>query len=263
MFKGFNIKYPEYEVITPQTLQSFTVRTLNVMDEERLKGSLLTPTKITDHLNKCLYESLVTKPPEITDFKSFLQRVSLKDRDALLYGLYHITYEEIRNYDIKCPQCKKDYPVTIKASDTFSITPYETGANIFEKRIRVALPKSPGVTAIIRQPNMEDESNALKNLAGTVGYTVEAVIETLIIDKFEQDIEQMLEPNTITDRRDIIDAYRSLPAKDKRVIYEQYQEEFGKYSIALKMKSFCPSCGAEDLVSIDLVENFFRMVYAS
>ena len=89
MFKGFNLKYPEYEVITPQTKLSFTVRSLNVQEEERLKGSILTPQKITEHLNKCLYESLVTKPEVIKDFKTFLENVTLKDRDALLYGLYH------------------------------------------------------------------------------------------------------------------------------------------------------------------------------
>ena len=55
MFKGFDVKYPEYEVITPQTKLSFTVRSLNVREEERLKGSLMTPTKIHEHLNKCIY----------------------------------------------------------------------------------------------------------------------------------------------------------------------------------------------------------------
>jgi len=29
-FKGFAVQYPEYEVITPQTKQSFTLRSLNV-----------------------------------------------------------------------------------------------------------------------------------------------------------------------------------------------------------------------------------------
>ena len=45
-FKGFNIKYPEYEVITPHTNLSFTLRSLNVQEEETLKGSLVTPQKI-------------------------------------------------------------------------------------------------------------------------------------------------------------------------------------------------------------------------
>jgi len=62
MFQGFNIKYPEYEVITPQTNLSYHVRSLNVQEEERLKASFLTPTKANDHLNKCIYDSFVKRP---------------------------------------------------------------------------------------------------------------------------------------------------------------------------------------------------------
>jgi len=108
MFTGFNIKYPEYEVITPQTKLSYNVRSLTVQEEERLKGSLLSPMH-------------TKKPDHITDYESFLKNTTLKDRDALLYGLYHITYENIRNFDVSCTSCGKTYPITVKVSDTFNI----------------------------------------------------------------------------------------------------------------------------------------------
>ena len=76
-FTGFNIAYPEYEVITPQTNQSYTLRSLSVSEEERLKGSLITPTKIADHLNKCLFESIVNKPKSIKDMDDFLKNITL------------------------------------------------------------------------------------------------------------------------------------------------------------------------------------------
>jgi len=262
MFTGFNLKYPEYEVITPQTKKSFTIRTLNVQEEERLKASLITPAKITEHLNKCIYEALVQKPESVTEFSSFLKTTTLKDREALLYGLYHITYEDIRNYDIKCGSCKKDYPVTVKASDIFNINPYP-GDDILTKKVKVSLPMSPGVSCLIRQPVLQDEIESIKSLSGTPGYTMDLLSETLIIENFEQNIEAQLELSTITDKVDIISAYQSLPAKDKRVIYEKYNEEFGQYNVTLKMKSFCNFCGTEEVSTIDLVENFFRMVYSS
>jgi hypothetical protein len=261
-FTGFNLKYPEYEVITPQTHLSFTTRTLNVQDEERLKGSLMTPTKVTEHLNKCIYETLVKKPDTITEFKDFLKLVTLKDRDTLLYGLYHITYEDIRNYDIKCKNCKKDFSVTVAASDTFNFNPYP-GEDILTKRVKVELPKSKGVVAYIKQPTLEDEMNAIKSMSSRPGTTMDIITETLIIERFEQDIEAATEPLVINARLDIIDAYRTLPAKDKREIYEKFNEEFGKYETSLKMQVFCQHCGTEDIVNIDLVENFFRMVYSS
>ena len=123
-FTGFNVPYPEYEVITPHTHLSFTLRSLTVQEEERLKGSMLTPASTTEHLNKCLYEAIVKKPDKIKEYKDFLNNLTLKDRDTLLYGLYHITYEEIRNYDITCKSCRKEFPVTVSASDTFNFIPY-------------------------------------------------------------------------------------------------------------------------------------------
>lgn len=262
MFTGFNLKYPEYEVLTPHTKKSFTVRSITVQEEERLKGSLMTPSKITEHLNKCIYESVVIKPDTIKEFKDFLQQTTLKDRDALLYGIYHITYEDIRNYDIKCSNCRKDFPVTVKASDTFNFNAYPS-EDILLKRVKIDLPKSVGVSVWIKQPTLEDEVNAVRSMSSRPGTTMDVITETLIIEKFEQDIEKAVEPTIYSDRIDIVDAYRSLPAKDKRAIYEKYNEEFGKYGIELKMQVFCQHCGTEDVVNIDLVENFFRMVYSS
>jgi len=261
-FTGFNLKYPEYEVITPHTHLSFTVRTLNVQDEERLKGSLMTPIKVIEHLNKCIYETIVKKPDSIKEYKDFLKLLTLKDRDALLYGLYHITYEDIRNYDVKCKNCKKDFSVTVSASDTFNYLPYP-GEDVLTRRIRVDLPKSPGISAWIKQPTLEDEMDTSKKMSSRPGTTLDIITETLIIEKFEQEMESMVDPAIITERIDIIDAYRSLPAKDKREIQEKYKEEFGKYGTELKMQVFCQHCGTEDIVEIDLVDNFFRMVYSS
>jgi len=262
MFKGFNIKYPEYEVITPQTGLSFTVRSLNVSEEESLKGSLLTPQKITNHLNSCIYDSIEKKPVHIKDYKSFLQKTTLKDRDALLYGLYHISYEDIRNYDITCSSCRKEYPVTVKASETFNYTPYPS-KDILTRLVKVPLPMSPGVSAYIRQPTLFDESESIKFLGSRPNTTTETITEILIIQKFTQDVDTEKQAAEYTDQNDILDAYRTLPAKDKRAIHEKYQDEFGKYGILLKMRTFCTHCGHDETVDIDLVSQFFRMVYSS
>lgn len=260
MFRGFDIKYPEYEVITPQTGVSFHVRSLNVQEEERLKGSLLTPSKINEHLNRCLFDACVKKPSSISNFDDFLKKTTLKDRDALLYGLYHITYEEIRNYDVSCGACRKEYPVTVQASSTFDMNPYP-GQEIVGKEATVELPISKGVIATIKQPTLFDEMTALKSFGAAVSANMDMVTETLIVVRFQHDPP---EGDTIiySDREDVMDAYKSLPAKDKRAIYAKYKDEFGQYGISLKMRSNCPHCGNDEIMDIDLVENFFRMVHS-
>lgn len=260
MFKGFDIKYPEYEVVTPQTGESYHVRSLNVQEEERLKGSLLTPAKINDHLNKCIFEACVKLPQSVINYDMFLKKVTLKDRDALLYGLYHITYEEIRNYDITCGSCKRDYPVTVQASSTFDMNPYP-GTDILQKEVQVSLPVSIGVEAFIKQPTLFDEMIALKTMGPAVATNIDLLTETLILCRFQHSPEQG-DTVVYSDREDVIDAYRSLPSKDKRAIYSKYKDEFGQYGINLKMRSSCSHCGNEEIIDIDLVENFFRMVHS-
>ncbi|MFW9871855.1 MAG: hypothetical protein ACFFG0_02050 [Candidatus Thorarchaeota archaeon] len=259
MFKGFDIKYPEYEVITPQTNMSYNVRSLNVQEEERLKGSLLTPVKVNEHLNKCIWDSLSKKPEEIKTYDDFIKKTTLKDRDALLYGLYHITYEEIRNYDVLCGVCRKQYPVTVQASSTFNINPYP-GNDILNKVATVELPISKNVTTFIKQPTLFDELQHFKS-GGISANNMDLLMETLIITKFQY---QPNEGDTViySDREDIVDAYRTLPARDKRSIYKDFREKFGKYGIVLKMQSKCIHCSEVEEIDIDLVENFFRMVHS-
>ncbi|MGD2071936.1 MAG: hypothetical protein PVG65_00395 [Candidatus Thorarchaeota archaeon] len=259
MFKSFNTKYPEYEVITPQTHNSYHLRSLNVQEEERLKASFLTPAKITEHLNKCIYDSLVSKPKIITSYDDFLKNVTLKDRDALVYGLYHITYEEIRDYEVMCPRCAKSYPVRINASETFNMNEYPE-KDILKKKINVELPMTPGVSAIVRQPSLFDEMSAYKTLGAQPNANADIITETLVIDSFEQ-IPEEGDKVIYDGRGDIVDAYLTLPARDKRKIHASYKKAFGQYGVFLKMKSYCVHCGEEDLVDLDLVQNFFRMVY--
>jgi hypothetical protein len=261
-FTGFNTKYPEYEVITPQTKLSFNVRSLNVQEEENLKGSLVTPMKVAEHLNKCLYDVITKKPDSIKDYDNFLRTLTLKDRDALLYGLYHITYEDIRNYMVKCGKCGKEHAVTVKASDTFNFIAYP-GENILSQRILVKLPITKTVSAIVKQPSLFDEIIALKQYASRPGTSIEMVVATLIIEKFEEQRDDLKDPVIYDDRGDIIDAYLSLAPKDKREIHAKYEEEFGKYAISLKMQSFCVACSNSEVIELDLVDNFFRSIYSA
>lgn len=258
-FTGFQIKYPEYEIITPQTKKSFTFRSLTVSEEERMKGSMVTASKIAEHLNSCIFDSMVRRPDDIKTMQDFVKKTTLKDRDALLYALYHITYEEIRNYEVSCSSCNKTYSVTVKASKTFNYNQYP-GDDILTNRIKVDLPITKGVSVYVRQPTLEDELVSTKELGQRPDMNLDIITETLIIDRFEQEMEGK-DPKVYKNRVDIIDAYKAIAARDKRVIYKTYEQAFGKYGISLKMKSYCSSCGNEDSFDIDLVENFFRAMY--
>jgi hypothetical protein len=262
MFKGFDVKLPEYEVVTPQTGLSYHVRSLNVREEEVLKASFLTPKKANDHLNKCIFDSFAKKPDEIKNYDSWLKATTLKDRDALLYGLYHITYEDIRNYDVTCGNCQKNYSVTVKASETFNYIPYKGKEPILEVRHDTELPVTKTVFVTLKQPTLWDEVLALRTTNVEAPGSLDVLTETLIIEKFYQTKPEGGDSVVYSAREDIIDAYRSLAARDKRHLYSEYRKKFGQYGIELKMVSGCQHCQAEELINIDLVGNFFRMVYS-
>lgn len=259
MFMGFKQKYPEYEVITPQTNQSFRLRSLTVQEEERMKGSLLSPSVVTDHLNRCIYDCLVVKPETIRSYEDFISRCSMKDRDALLYGLYHITYEEVRNYDVMCGSCRKTHPITLKISEAFSMNPFPGDRDILSESSDVTLPVLTNVFVTIRQPTLKDEVQAMKT-AGNNGKLLDVLTETMIIKSITESGET--EDSTVySSREDIVDAYRALPPNDKRAIFNEYRDKMGQYGIELKTRVNCVHCGEEEMLDLDLVDNFFRMVH--
>jgi len=259
MFTGFQHKLPEYEVKTPHTNQSFTLRSMTVQEEERIKGSMLSPSAVTDHLNRCIFDCVIQKPKGIVSFEDFLDKCTLKDRDALLYGLYHITYEEVRNYDVTCGSCGKSHAITIKASETFSMNAFPEDKNILGERFQVNLPVMNSVFATIRQPTLKDEADAMKT-AGSNSQLLDIMTETLIIESLMENVDGN-DSAIYSTREDIVDAYRSLPPNDKRAIFKEYKDKLGSYGIELKMRTTCIHCGDEEEIDLDLVDNFFRMVH--
>ena len=255
-FVGFNIQYPEYEIITPQTKYSYTVRSLTVSEEEKLRSSYLTANRVQDHLNRCIFNTLVQKPEHIATYEDFLLNTTIHDRDALLYGIYHISYGEVRNYEIECLNCDDKQKVNINISDIFAVEMYP-GDNVVQKRLKIELPKSKGVFVYIKQPTLKDEMRIVASLGKRPGVNAEILPEIGIIDKFEQEFEDG-SMTTYEDLSDIYDAYTSLLAMDRREIYDRYAEEFGKYSISLVFKSVCQKCGNVDEHNISLSQSFFR-----
>ena len=263
IFNGFNIEYPEYSIITPQTLLEFSIRALTVEEEEILKGSLVTENRLADHLNSVIYKCIVKKPESIKTFEDFMNKITIKDRDALMYGLYHSSFKDIHNYDTKCPKCDitnsvkidflKSFKAVLWADDTKSICDHE---------IKVKFEIAKNITAVIKQPMLVDEYELMKTLKFATPETKEMSMSLLIINRFEID-----KPNaktaveTIEDRDNILMGYKELPSTDRKLIDKAYDKEFGKYGVDIESIIRCKKCGNEDKISIDLVSQFFRAMY--
>ena len=65
----------------------------------------------------------------------------------------------------------------------------------------------------------------------------------------------------LAERKDIYEGYKQLPAADRYLIENAYNEKFNKYGVELRCKVYCQFCKNEDIVSLDLVRQFFRTIY--
>lgn len=261
IFTGFKIPYPEYLVITPQTVQEFTIRSLTVQEEETLKASMLTPNKLPDHLNSVIYSCLVKKPETIKTFDDFLNNITIKDRDALMYGLYHVTYKDIHNYDVTCSACNNINPVKINFLKSMKANLWPNKDSVLKKEVKVPLEIAKSISAIVVQPKLIDESVMIKENAFATDAVRDMYMDLLTIKRFEIDVPESKAPDTIEDRENILLGYKQLPSTDRKLIDKAYAENFGIYNLNVQSIVRCQKCGSEEEVIIDLVRQFFRSIY--
>lgn len=259
-FTGFEIANPEYEVITPQSLLDFTVRSMTVAEEEKLKASLLTARKIPMHLNDVIWDCLVKRPDSIKTIEDFKHKITVKDRDALLYGMYHITYKDDNNYEVRCPKCGHDHTVKLLLSKVFKMKAFGgKPLEILNARNKVTLERAMNAVAILRQPTLADEQSVLDDMLFQTPQNIEMGMEMLPIDRFI--IEKPGQPpQEVIGSDNIFNAYKSLPASDRKLINKTYVESFGQYEIDMTFEAGCPSCNQASDYEFDLVNQFFRSV---
>jgi hypothetical protein len=312
LFNGFNKnKFPSYSVITPQTGYTFDVRMLSVEETNNLKHALLTPNSAAMHVNKVLWESVKTAPEGINTYEEFLKKLTLLDREAIIYGIYHSTFGNTKDFRVICPKCEQPTDIKFNLDDTFSMLPYPKSKSMKEsykiakavegdkvtdsdiekaieedeaKKIEKLKKKVSGedsdedsiinkiipvelkyseVTAYIKSPTMWDEEEMLRNCSYVDNTHIDALTETLIIDKFEY-INETGHKLELTKREDILKGYETLPLLDKKQLATEHNEQFSKYRINLESTWVCSkhSCRNKNQFYLNVSDQFFRMVQA-
>lgn len=271
-FAGYNIKYPEYEVITPQRKQSFTLRTLTTSEEEVLKGSILTPIEITQHLADVLWNCIIKKPDDIKTFDDFIHKVTLRDRDCLVYGLFNATYKDTQSFSVTCPACNFKNKIKIDMEKGFNYTLWDKETDCLETKIDIPLEILKGVTCVIKIPVIADEIELSKNTLNISQEDSQLMTDLLMVSHFKlpDSIEktkdkdgneiEVKKENLLTEREKILQAYKVLPSYDRKLINKRYFEELDKYHISVNAKYTC-RCGNEQEVRIDATRQFFQSLF--
>lgn len=129
IFKGFKLKYRSYHVITPQTGLLFDVRGLTVSEVDRIRNSSLIPSKVRSIINQVVYDVLQEKPKHIKNINDFKKSITLKDREALLYGIYHSTWANNKEFIGQCGSCGEEQVLKVHIDKMFNINPYPFSEN--------------------------------------------------------------------------------------------------------------------------------------
>jgi len=164
-FRGFQFDLPSYTVITPQTGETFNVRSLTVLEVNKLKTSLVTPSKAHALVNDMLWTCLQNKPDHMKNSEGFKKAVSTLDREALLYGLYHVTFGDDREFHVVCTSCGNEQLIQIQLSRVFKMNAY---------------PGSEGVKASYKVARAVDEADPDPEIEEAIAAEKQATSESAV-----------------------------------------------------------------------------------
>lgn len=135
--KRLRYEYPHFTVICPQTGYTFDVRTLNVQEVNQLKGSMMVQSKTPSLINKIIWGAIESKPDEIVDLNTFKQMVTLRDREAILYGIYCSTFGDEEEFKVVCKNCEHEEPIKVSMEKLFTMNAYP-GSESMKNSYKVA-----------------------------------------------------------------------------------------------------------------------------
>lgn len=263
IYKGADIVYPVFNIITPQTKHNFVMKSLTVQDEELLRTSSLTTGSMASHINKVLF-SCITECSDkevIKDIETFQKNITTLDREALLFGLYVSSYgSDYSVEEYSCHNCQ-DKPInglkTINLAELVTEAPYEgKPGEILKKRTNIHLDIS-GIDIVVKLPTIQDEiecgslSNEFKN-------------QVLIIDNFsvpEKGTDSVDSKQIYYEKENIERMFKSLPVRDRKKIFKNFEKDFLQNRFDIKKELKCNKCGTTNIIRIEIFQEFFRMVH--
>jgi len=257
MFTGFQIQVPEIAVPLPQSGKTYRIRSLRLGEEASTKSSLFgSALPIVNKLNQLVYQSIMDE--DKPSFEDFLRTTSTKDRDALVLGLYQVTYGNeytMNDYTCSNPQCGQKYSLKTYLSDGLVMERFETGDLM---SIKKDIQLEDNLFAVIKQASLEDEVAIMK----ATDENDKMLDFYLKIDKFKYSDKDnnTLELSLLDKTIDFIVGCNQLLPRHKKLVNTTYAENFGKFGVRVDVAYTCPHCGQDEKFVLDFVKQFFLLV---
>ena len=115
--------------------------------------------KIEKKLDPATGQVIQEKPDFIKTPDDFKKMVTMRDREALLYGSYHSTFGDTNDFTTTCSDCGNSETLKLSLSNIFSMTPYPGSESIQHsyKAARLGTPDDTPVNPELEQSIAEKE----------------------------------------------------------------------------------------------------------
>ena len=259
------IRFPVFEVITPISGLSVSVRGMTVAQESVIRESSTTARKMESITNQIIFECIENKVPPYDTLEGFEKTFSVIDKIALSYGILVTSYGDKQKFMLQCPNCGKTHEAEIELSKYVKITNYEGNEDLIEKEITVDLPVSK-YKAVIKIPTLYDRRilNITRGVSEDVLSKMEKylIIKKLIVTGTEKTQEgELVEKEYLIDKLvDIYSTMNNLPTLDNKVVFDAWMDNFDKYGVTVEIPDTCPSCQTEYDASISIMMELFRNI---
>jgi hypothetical protein len=97
----------------------------------------MVPSKTPTLINNIIWGAIEDKPDEIKDIEQFKKMITLRDREAILYGIYCSTFGDEEDFKVTCRKCEHEENIKLSMSKIFSINAYP-GSESMMKSYQIA-----------------------------------------------------------------------------------------------------------------------------
>ena len=266
-------KVRQREVVLPTAKITVVTRPLLVGDDIAIRSSIVSPDTYDSNICQLLYNHTEFPNNSKPDYQTFVDSITIADKQMLIWGILASTYREIKDEKVVCNKCKEENIVTIPYDDLIhddSITIWTEPAppkeyirtctiNIGTEdidRLEVDLGYLPisyrlAILSMISIEKIRENFNTLGTILSLPEQLASITKEIRIISPDN-------EISRINNIQELHIAYKNFLTYDIMELIQKEYSYFDKYNPRFYTHIQCPKCGNMILYEADMEVSLFR-----
>lgn len=256
---------PSMEVKLPLAKISVMVKGMLFSDECSLKSTVVTNDGLKlDVLTKFAYNRIIDPPKDIDTFDKFKSVCTSLDRDAILLGIFGVSFGSKYTVTVKCDSCKHENTFDLDLTRTIVNTcDVKKKFSVINKRESLSFPVKNGTAEFIASyPTLKDEDLVYKNISDIQLNSDKFTDLISYIDEFKY-TDKDGESETIRKDEDIYNiaaAINSLTPGMVKDMIDKINNTFKRYRYYISTYFDCANCKSEINIEMAIFELFFREI---